>query len=87
MGSLNIFGNPVSLFSNISNGVVEFFEKPVNGFVKGPFEGFVGIAEGSGSLIKGTAAGTFNTISKFTGSLASGLAALSMDTNYLKNWN
>jgi vacuolar protein sorting-associated protein 13A/C len=87
VGSLDIIGNPVSLFSNISNGVVEFFEKPVTGFIKGPFEGFVGIAQGSGSLIKNTAAGTFNTISKVSSSLASGLAALSMDAQYLKQRN
>ena len=87
VGSLDIIGNPVSLFSNISNGVVEFFEKPVSGFIKGPFEGFVGIAQGSGSLIKNTAAGTFNTISKVSSSLASGLAALSMDAQYLRQRN
>jgi vacuolar protein sorting-associated protein 13A/C len=87
VGSLDIIGNPVSLFSNLSEGVVEFFEKPVTGFVKGPVEGFYGIAEGSSSLIKNTAAGTFNTISKITSSLASGLTALSMDKEYLNKRN
>jgi vacuolar protein sorting-associated protein 13A/C len=87
VGSLDIIGNPVSLFSNLSSGVVEFFEKPVSGFVKGPVEGFYGIADGSTSLIKNTAAGTFNTISKITSSLASGLTALSMDKEYLNKRN
>lgn len=87
VGSLDIIGNPVSLFSNLSNGVVEFFEKPVSGFVRGPIEGFYGIADGSKSLIKNTAAGTFNTISKITNSLASGLTALSMDKEYLNKRN
>jgi hypothetical protein len=82
VGSLDIIGNPVSLFSNLSSGVVEFFEKPVSGFVQGPVEGFYGIAQGSSSLVKNTAAGTFNTLAKFTSSLATGLTALSMDKEF-----
>ena len=87
VGSLDIIGNPVSLFSNVGNGVVQFFEKPVEGFVRGPVEGFVGIASGSGSLVKNTAAGAFNTVSKVTSSLASGLTSLSMDEKYLRQRN
>lgn len=87
VGSLDIIGNPMSLFSNIGSGVIEFFEKPVEGFVKGPYEGFVGIASGSTSLVKNTAAGAFNTVSRFTNSLGSGFAALSMDSDYMKNRN
>lgn len=87
VGSLDIIGNPVSLFSNVGNGVVQFFEKPVDGFIKGPVEGFVGIASGSGSLIKNTAAGAFNTVSKVTSSLAAGLTSLSMDEKYLLQRN
>ena len=87
VGNLDIIGNPVSLFSNVGNGVVDFYEKPVVGFVKGPIEGFVGIGKGTSSLIKNTAAGAFNAVSKVTGSLASGLTSLSMDSAYLKQRN
>ena len=59
----------------------------MEGFIKGPKEGFVGIASGSTGLIKNTAAGAFNTISKVTGSLAQGLTSLSMDNEYLKQRN
>ena len=41
VGSMNVIGNPVQLFSNLGDGVVEFFEKPVEGFVKGPIEGVI----------------------------------------------
>ncbi len=44
VGNLDIIGNPVSLFNNVGNGVVDFFDKPMDGFVKGPIEGFYGIA-------------------------------------------
>ena len=47
-------------------------------------EGVYGIAKGSSSLVKMTAAGAFNAVSKMTNSLASGLTSLSMDSEYLK---
>lgn len=43
LGSLNVIGNPVGLFSNISTGVSDLFEKPAEGFIKGPLEGGKGI--------------------------------------------
>lgn len=46
-----------------------------------------GIAKGSSSLVKMTAAGAFNAVSKMTNSLASGLTSLSMDSEYLKQRN
>jgi vacuolar protein sorting-associated protein 13A/C len=78
LGSVDILGNPVGLFTNIGTGVVDLFEKPMEGFVKGPLEGGVGIMKGAGSLIKNTFAGTFNSINKITGSVATGLSALSL---------
>lgn len=35
-GSLNIIGNPLSLFRNISTGFKDLTTKPAEGFVKGP---------------------------------------------------
>lgn len=35
-GSLNIIGNPVSLFRNISTGFKDLKDKPSEGFVEGP---------------------------------------------------
>jgi len=78
LGSLDIVGNPVGLFNNISTGVTDLFEKPVQGFLKGPLEGGKGLLTGAGSLVKNTVSGTFNSISKVTGSLASGVSNLSL---------
>lgn len=78
IGSLDLLGSPVNLFSNIGTGVVEFFEMPIKGFVKGPLEGVKGLGKGAGSLVKNTIKGTFNSVSKISGSVATGLAVLSM---------
>lgn len=37
-------------------------------------EGGVGIVKGVGSLTKGVVSGTFNSVSKITGSVASGIS-------------
>ena len=80
LGSLDIVGNPVGLFTNISSGVVDLVEKPVQGFLQGPLEGGKGLLLGAGSLVKNTVSGAFNSIGKVTGSLASGLSNLTMVT-------
>jgi len=35
-GSLNIIGNPMGLFKNISTGFKDLKDKPAQGFVNGP---------------------------------------------------
>ncbi|EGR30928.1 PH domain protein [Ichthyophthirius multifiliis] len=83
-GSLNVIGNPVGLFKNISTGVIDLVEKPAEGFAKGPLEGGLGIAQGAGSLLKNTMAGAFNSVNKITGSISNGISALCMDEEYLQ---
>ena len=78
LGSVDIIGNPVGLFSNISTGVVDLFEKPRQGFNQGPLEGGYGLVLGAKSLVKNTISGTFNSINKVTGSLAGGLSTMTM---------
>lgn len=84
VGALDIIGNPASLFSNVGTGVVEFFEKPMEGFVKGPLEGVKGLGMGVMSLAKGITVGIFNSVSRLTGSVAFGLATISMDNDYIQ---
>jgi len=83
VGSLDIVGNPVGLFGNISSGVSDLLEKPAKGFLNGPLEGGKGIVTGAGSLVKNTVSGTMNSLGKVTGSLATGLSSLAMDDEYL----
>jgi len=84
LGSINIIGNPVGLFSQIGTGVQDLIEKPMEGFIKGPLEGGVGLVQGAGSLLKHTLAGTLNSVDKITGSLGTGIASLSLDDEYLE---
>lgn len=46
--------------------------------MNGPLEGGKGIVTGAGSLVKNTVSGTFNSIGKVTGSLATGISSLAM---------
>ena len=79
IGSIDILGNPVGLFSGIGTGIVDLFNKPIKGFVKGPLEGGKGMIDGAGSLAKKTFAGTLNSVGKITGSLGTGLLSLTGD--------
>jgi vacuolar protein sorting-associated protein 13A/C len=76
VGSLNIIGNPVGLWNNISTGFKELVEKPAEGFKKGPIDLGKGLAEGAGSLISHTVGGAFDSLNKITGSISTGLVFL-----------
>jgi vacuolar protein sorting-associated protein 13A/C len=83
IGALDIIGNPYNLFKNVGTGVVELFEKPIEGFVQGPLEGIKGIGKGVGSLAKGIVSGVSNSLSRATSVAASSLASISMDADYV----
>lgn len=74
----------MGLFKNITTGVNDLFEKPIEGFIHGPLEGGLGLLNGALSLVKNTLAGVFNSVNKITGSISSGLAFLCMDQEYLE---
>jgi len=40
---------------------------------------------GAGSLVKNTLSGAFNSVSKVTGSLATGLSSITLDDEYLED--
>ena len=79
--AIDLIGNPVALFGNISSGVKDLIEKPAESFLYGPLEGTKGLAIGATSLVKHTLTGTFNSIGKVTGSVASGFATLTFVIN------
>jgi|JI6StandDraft_1071083.scaffolds.fasta_scaffold04583_9 vacuolar protein sorting-associated protein 13A/C len=81
-GSFNAIGNPASLFTNIAAGLSDLVEKPAEGFVKGPLEGGLGIVQGAHSLVAHTVGGAFNSVSKITGTISSGLSLLAFDKNF-----
>jgi vacuolar protein sorting-associated protein 13A/C len=79
LGSIEIIGNPVGLVKNIGIGVYDLFDKPIEGFIKGPIEGGIGIGKGAGSLVKNVVSGTSNSVGKISGAIASGCSTISMD--------
>ncbi|KAJ2823562.1 Vacuolar protein sorting-associated protein 13, partial [Coemansia furcata] len=84
LGSANLLGNPVGLFTSISSGVTDFFYEPYQGFVMSdrPQDFGFGLARGTASLFKKTVYGMTDSFSKFTDSMSKGLSAATMDPRY-----
>ena len=72
-GAIDLFGNPIRLISNLGTGVQDFFQKPIQGIIKGPLEGAVGVVDGSFSLVRHTVDGTFGAASKITSGISKGI--------------
>ena len=72
-GAIDIFGNPIRLIQNLGTGVQDFFQKPIQGIIKGPLEGAVGVVDGSFSLVRHTVDGTFGAASKITSGISKGI--------------
>lgn len=83
IGGLDIIGNPTNLFRNVGTGVIELFEKPIEGFVKGPLEGLIGIGKGFGSLGKGLVIGIFGSVESLTSACGNLFASASVDPYYV----
>ena len=83
LGSADFLGNPVGLFTNLSSGVADIFYEPYQGLVNDdPQELGIGIARGATSFVSKSIFGVSDSFSKFTGSIAKGLAAASMDKEF-----
>lgn len=84
LGSADFLGNPVGLFNNISSGVADIFYEPYQGFIMAdrPEQLGIGIAKGATSFVKKSVFGVSDSFSKFTGSIAKGLAEATMDKQF-----
>ena len=51
---LDIFGDPLNLFTSLGRGVKDLFIKPAKGILYGPIKGAKGLVEGTMSLAKNT---------------------------------
>lgn len=80
-----MIGNPVGMMNDIAGGAWTFFVSPAEGFVANP--GIVGIGEGfkkgTFALLESAISGAFGAAGKVTGSISKGLAALSMDDEFI----
>ncbi|KAG0143880.1 hypothetical protein CROQUDRAFT_660682 [Cronartium quercuum f. sp. fusiforme G11] len=85
LASADFLGNPAGLFSNVSSGVQDLFYEPFNGVVlHGGGELGVGIARGAASLVKKSAFGVTDSVSKITGSVSKGLSAAALDSTWAR---
>uniref|UniRef100_A0A3B4TYL0 Vacuolar protein sorting 13 homolog C n=1 Tax=Seriola dumerili TaxID=41447 RepID=A0A3B4TYL0_SERDU len=78
---LDVLGNPFGLIRGLSEGVEAFFYEPFQGAVQGPEEFAEGFVIGVRSLL-GHTVGAAGMVSRITGSVGKGLAAITMDKEY-----
>ncbi|XP_062927043.1 intermembrane lipid transfer protein VPS13C isoform X1 [Mobula hypostoma] len=79
---LDVLGNPFGLIRGLSEGVEAFFYEPFQGAVQGPEEFAEGLVIGVRSLLGHTLGGAAGVVSRITGSVGKGLAAITMDKEY-----
>ena len=78
LGSSDLLGNPVGLFTSISSGIQSFFTEPALGLVHSPAAFTSGMMRGSISLVQHSLYGLTNTTRGVMSSLAKGLTSLTM---------
>ena len=81
LGSSDLIGNPVGLIDKLGTGVIEFFNEPRKGMLLGPKEFVGGIGKGVKSLVTNVVSGSFDSVSKITGSLYGAIKNVSGDQN------
>ena len=81
--NIEILGTPLNLVKSLGTGVKDFFQKPVQGILRGPLDGAKGVFDGTKSLVKNTVGGTLNTVSKITSGFSKEILILAHDENYI----
>ncbi|KAJ4923408.1 hypothetical protein JOQ06_000741 [Pogonophryne albipinna] len=79
---LDVLGNPFGLIRGLSEGVEAFFYEPFQGAVQGPEEFAEGFVIGVRTLLGNTVGGAAGVVSRITGSVGKGLAAITMDKEF-----
>lgn len=79
---LDVLGNPYGLVLGITKGVEDLFYEPFQGAIQGPGEFVEGLALGVKSLFGHTVGGAAGAMSKITGAMGKGIAALTFDDDF-----
>lgn len=82
IGSLDLIGNPLGLFNDVSGGVQLFFYEPSKGLVKSPEAFAVGVARGTRGLAGGVFGGAAGVASALTRNVGMVADALVYDERY-----
>ena len=81
LGSSDLLGNPVGLFTSISSGIQSFFYEPVAGLTESPQAFSLGVIKGTVGLIQHSLYGVTNTTRGIMSSIAKGLTSLSQSSS------
>ncbi|XP_044259687.1 vacuolar protein sorting-associated protein 13 isoform X2 [Tribolium madens] len=79
---LDVLGNPYGLVRGITQGVEDLFYEPFQGAIQGPGEFAEGLVLGVRSLFGHTVGGAAGAVSRITGAMGKGIAALTFDEDY-----
>ncbi|KAK4469058.1 hypothetical protein MN116_006648 [Schistosoma mekongi] len=79
---LDVLGNPFGVLRGMAQGVEDLFYEPVKGAVLGPEEFAEGVALGVRSLFGHAVGGAAGAVSRITGTIGKGIAALTLDEEY-----
>lgn len=71
LGASDLIGNPIGLVDKLGTGVFELFSEPVEGALKGPEDFVGGVGKGVQGLVSNVISGSFDSVSKISGSLYS----------------
>jgi hypothetical protein len=82
VGSSDALGNPVSLVNSLGTGVYDLVHEPAEGATQSPAQFGIGIAKGTGSLLKNSLGGVLATAEKLVGNVSKLGEKLSMDKEY-----
>lgn len=83
IGSSDMIGNPIGLVNDFDTAMFDLFYEPIDAITRNPRDFAKGLARGSLSFLKHSIHGTFNTASKVTDTVGTGLRYLSLDNNYI----
>ncbi|CAH8503306.1 unnamed protein product [Schistosoma rodhaini] len=79
---LDVLGNPFGVLRGLAQGVEDLFYEPVKGAILGPEEFAEGVTLGVRSLLGHAVGGAAGAVSRITGTLGKGIAALTLDEEY-----
>jgi len=75
--NIDILGNPINLLEGVGTGIFQLFNEPRKGLLKGPEEFGIGLTKGARALVSNVVGGSFNSVSKITGTLLNATKNLS----------
>lgn len=77
--SIDLLGNPLNFWNHMATGVTDAFYEPLSAVLSGPEEFAQGVLRGGRSLTTNVALGLSGSIGKIAGSMAKGVAELTLD--------